>query len=207
MVADADVVEQPAAPSLTMSGDVELPTDDIEIDDGSFKPVAAETSSKWRSPVRLAIVASAAIAVGLAALGGWLGFDSHRHQQADVQRNMLVEVAKRGAVNLTTINYTEVDEDVQRILDSSTGAFRDDFQKRAQPFVDVVKQMRSVSTGTVAGAAVESQDGNQAQVLVAVSVKTVSAGAPEQEPRRWRMRISVQGNGTDAKVSNVEFVP
>jgi len=43
--------------------------------------------------------------------------------------------------------------------------------------------------------------------LVAVTVKTSNAGAPEQAPRAWRMRISVQKVGDEAKVSNVEFVP
>jgi Mce-associated membrane protein len=47
----------------------------------------------------------------------------------------------------------------------------------------------------------------QARVLVAVSVKTSNAGAPEQKPPAWRMRMTVQKVGEDAKVSNVEFVP
>jgi Mce-associated membrane protein len=44
-------------------------------------------------------------------------------------------------------------------------------------------------------------------VLVAVSVKTSNAGAADNQPRGWRMRISVQKIGDQAKVSNVEFVP
>ena len=44
-------------------------------------------------------------------------------------------------------------------------------------------------------------------MLVAVTVTPSNAGAPEQQPRAWRMRISVQKVGDDAKVSNVEFVP
>jgi Mce-associated membrane protein len=38
-------------------------------------------------------------------------------------------------------------------------------------------------------------------------VKTSNAGAAQQEPRAWRMRITVQKVGDDAKVSQVEFVP
>jgi Mce-associated membrane protein len=44
-------------------------------------------------------------------------------------------------------------------------------------------------------------------VLVAVTVKTSNAGAAEQEPRAWRMRLTVKKVGDEAKVSNVEFVP
>ena len=40
--------------------------------------------------------------------------------------------AGRGVLALTTIDHNEVDRDVQRILDASTGAFRDDFAQRAE---------------------------------------------------------------------------
>jgi Mce-associated membrane protein len=53
---------------------------------------------------------------------------------------------------LTAIDYTHVNADVQRILDSSTGRFRDDFQNRSQPFVDVVEQAQSKSEATVTAA-------------------------------------------------------
>ncbi|HXO54425.1 MAG TPA: Mce protein, partial [Mycobacterium sp.] len=96
--------------------------------------------------------------------------------------------------------------DIKRILDSSTGAFYDDFQKRSQPFVEVVKQAQSKSRGTITQAGLESLQPDSAQALVAVAVTTSNAGAPEQQPRAWRMRVSVQMIGDTAKVSNVEFV-
>jgi Mce-associated membrane protein len=35
----------------------------------------------------------------------------------------------------------------------------------------------------------------------------MAAAPPDQEPRRWRMRLTVDKNGDSAKVSKVEFVP
>ncbi len=97
---------------------------------------------------------------------------------------------------------------MQRVLDSSTGTFYDDFQQRSAPFIEVVKQAQSKSEGKISEAGLESSNDNEGQVLVAVTVNTTNAGAPEQQPRSWRMRISVQKTGDDeAKVSNVEFVP
>ncbi|WP_285032733.1 Mce protein [Mycolicibacterium sp. lyk4-40-TYG-92] len=168
--------------------------------------LAAAAVEAQHSTTKTAIVAGAAIAVGLVGLVGWLGYQDYRHRQADDQRSSFVDAAKQEAVNLTTISHTEVDKDVQRILDSSTGTFRDDFLQRSQPFIEVVKKVQSTSTGTVTEAGLEFQQGNQAQVLVAVSVKTATAGAPDEQLRHWRMRISVQRNGTDTKISNVEFV-
>jgi Mce-associated membrane protein len=159
------------------------------------------------SHVKLATIAGLVAVVVLAGLTGWLGFRAYKSHQADEQRKLFLEVGRQGALNLTTIDWQHADADVQRIVDSATGTFYDDFQKRAQPFVEVVKQAQSKSVGTIAEAGLESESNDGAQVLVAVTVKTSNAGAPDQPPRAWRMRISVQKVGNEAKVSNVEFVP
>jgi Mce-associated membrane protein len=144
--------------------------------------------------------------LALAGLVGWLGWQTYQSHQQQLQRALFLQVGRQGALNLTTISYTEADADVQRILNSSTGTFYDDFKKRSQPFIEVVKQAQSKSVGTITEAGLESVQGDGAQVLVAVSVNT-STSAGEQQPRSWRMRIGVQKVGADAKVSNVEFVP
>jgi Mce-associated membrane protein len=156
---------------------------------------------------RIALVAGLVVVVALAALSGWLGYRAYQSHQAELQRELFVQVGRQGALNLTTIDFAHADADVQRILDSATGRFYDDFAQRSKPFVDVVKQAQSKSVGTVTEAGLESENGDQAQVLVAVAVKTSNAGSAEQAPRAWRMRISVQKVGDQAKVSNVEFVP
>src|SRR5262249_8103363 len=126
---------------------------------------------------------------------------------ADKQRSLFLQVGKQGALNLTTINWQQADSDVQRILDSSTGSFHDDFAKRAPLFIDVVKKAKSETRGPVTGAGLESDDGDRAQVLAAVTVKVSNAGAPEENPRMWRMRIGVEKVGDGVKVSSVQFVP
>jgi Mce-associated membrane protein len=159
------------------------------------------------SHVRLATVIAAAAAIALTALVGWLGFRTYQSYQAQEQRQLFLQVGRQGALNLTTIDWHRADTDVQRILDSATGNFYDDFSKRQQPFIQVVKKAQSTSVGTITEAGLESVSRDEAQVLVAVSVKTLNLGAAEQAPRAWRMRISVQKVGDEAKVSNVQFVP
>jgi Mce-associated membrane protein len=158
------------------------------------------------SAPRLALTVSVAIIVILGCLGGWLAYRTQENRETLKQRSQFVEAATQGAVNLTTLNYTDTDADVKRILDSTTGSFHDDFQKGSQPFANALKQARSKSEGTVTAAGLESLDGEEAQVLVAVSVTTSNALAPEQEPRSWRMRIGVKKVGEQHKVSAVQFV-
>jgi Mce-associated membrane protein len=158
------------------------------------------------SGIRLALVLGLVMVLALAGLVSWLGHRAYESHQAQEQRRLFLQVGRQGALNLTTISYTETQADVQRILDSATGSFYDDFQKRSPAFIEIVKQAQSKSEGTVTEAGLESEGGDQGQVLVAVTVKTSTAGTAEPQPRAWRMRIGVQKVGDGAKVSNVEFV-
>jgi Mce-associated membrane protein len=153
------------------------------------------------------LVATLAIVVAVGGMAGWLGYRAYQSDQEARQCEAFVAVARQQAVNLTTISDTEIDADIKRILDASSGHFRDDFQKRSPAFIDAVRQAHAKSTGDVTAAGIETMSADQADVLVAVSVKTSNAGAPEQEPRSWRMRISVSKVDDAAKVTNVEFVP
>jgi Mce-associated membrane protein len=180
-------------------------TEHLDADDAD--DVESKVARPRMSPVRLATILGLVAVVALAALTGWLGFRAYESRKAADERNLFLQVGRQGALNLTTIDWEHADSDVQRILDSATGSFYDDFQNRSAPFVQVVKQAKSKSVGSVTEAGVESESGDEAQVLVAVTVKTSNAGAAEQEPRSWRMRITVQKMGDQAKVSNVEFVP
>ena len=174
-------------------------------DDGEEK--AAKPPKKRMSHVRLAVIAGLVVVVALAGLTGWSGFRAYKAYQGEKQRELFLQVGRQGAINLTTIDWEHADQDVQRVLDSATGTFYDDFQNRSAPFVEVVKQAQSKSVGTISEAGLESASGDEAKVLVAVSVNTSNLGASQQEPRAWRMRLTVTKVGDDAKVSNVEFVP
>jgi Mce-associated membrane protein len=154
---------------------------------------AAEGLAAGPSHVRLALIAGLVAVLALGGLTGWLGYRANESRQMDRQRQTFLEVGRQGAINLTTLNYEHIDADVQRILDSATGTF--------------YTQVKSTSAGTVTEAALEAGDtATQAEVLVAVTVKSVIVGQPDQPPRLWRMRILVQKIQDDTKVSNVEFV-
>ena len=190
------------------SSAVEVSDSDAAADDTAENTDAGEPTSRTpMSHVKIALIAGLAGVVALAGLAGWLGYRTYQAEQAEDLRNLYLQVGRQGALNLTTIDHQSAEQDVQRILDSATGTFYDDFQQRAEPFVEVVKQAQSTSEGTIAEAGLESVSDDEAQVLVAVTVRTSNAGAPEQAPRAWRMRITVQKVGDEAKVSNVEFVP
>lgn len=206
------MADEPAAPEGEVAtpdevdevGEVEETT---ETSDGELLVAPPEKPAKSRGVV-VALIAVTIVAVILGGLTGWLGYRWYEAKQASQLRELLVGVGRQGAINLTTIHFDQADKDVQRILDSATDSFYDDFAKRSQPFIEVVKQAQSKSDGQVTEAGLESVSGTEGQVLVAVTVTTSNAGAPNQPPRAWRMRLTVKKTGADeAKVSKVEFVP
>jgi len=176
-------------------------TVDDEVADG-FKDAALVDTSH----IRLALVSGTIATLVLTALVGWLGFAAYQSHKVQQQRELFIQAGRQGALNLTTIDWQHADSDVQRIVDSATGTFRDEFSERRQPFIEVVKKAQSKSVGTISEAGLESESGDEAQLMVAVSVKTANLGAAEQPSRAWRIRISVMKVGNEVKISNVRFV-
>jgi Mce-associated membrane protein len=179
---------------------------DGEAEDHADEDSQQAPAKPGMAPVRMATIAGLIVVVALAGLSGWLGFRAYQSDRAEEQRDLFLAVGRQGALNLTSIDWQNADADVQRVLDSATGAFYDDFQGRAKPFTEVVKQTKAKSVGTISEAGVESTTENEAKVLVAVNVKSSNAGVAEQEPRAYRMLITVQKVDGEAKVAQVEFV-
>jgi len=162
---------------------------------------------KANSNLRRALAFGLAAAGAVAALAGWWGYQDYQSRLADARHNLFLHVGRQAAVNLTSINCTEVDADLRRIVDGATGPFRDDFSQRAPAFAKFVKEVQSASQGSVVEAAVESEQSDQAQVLVAVTVKTSTAAAPDQQPRYCECASACRRFSDAAKVTSVVFVP
>jgi Mce-associated membrane protein len=179
----------------------------VDVKEGEQKPVPKARTRRRIGDFRWALIVGLATVLATGGLTGWLVYQTDQSHQTLERRELFLHVGRQAAVNLTTLDYATVDADVQRILDSATGQFYDDFQRRSPTFIQLLRQAQSKSEGTIAEAGLESASDTQAQVLVAVRVTTSNAGAPDQRPRGWRMRISVQMVGANPKVSNVDFVP
>ncbi|MEE3062431.1 MAG: mammalian cell entry protein [Actinomycetota bacterium] len=197
--------EHPVTDDVTDDGAVDTDTEEpTEEPDQEDQQPSAQAS--WTA-VRRALLAGSLVIVALAALLGWLGFRTYQSHQNLAERREFLQTAKQGALNLTTIDWQHADTDVHRILDGATGEFYDDFLKRSQPFIEVVKQAKAKTVGTITEAGLESSNASSAQALVTVSVQTSNAVSDDHMPREWRMRINVDKIGDQVKVSNVGFVP
>lgn len=172
----------------------------------SVDPMDTTDAGQPGAEYRTILVVGSVMLVALGATAGWLGYQTFTAQHVNAERNAYVQAARQAALNLTTIDYTHAEADVQRVIDSATGEFRDGFSERAQPFIDTVKRAQSRSVGTITEAGLESMHDGQAQAIVAVSVTTKNVTGAEEAPKAWRMRLGMETVGDSVKVSQVEFV-
>ena len=190
--------------------------DTSSADDAENKPTFRLRKSRcWRRRLRRprwsTIAASLAIVVILAALSG-SGYMILDHRHAVQQRQRAAEfaaAARQGVVTLTSMDFNNAKQSVQRVADDSTGTFKDDFRKMADDFTKVVEQSKVISQGTVAAAAVDldTMTDNSAVVLVASTSEVTNAAGAKQDPRNYRLIVTITRDGDQLKMSKVQFVP
>jgi Mce-associated membrane protein len=163
---------------------------------------------RLRAPnLAVALTIAAVIAIcALLGVSGWMAWQHHNVVQERQRAAAYIATARQGVINLTSLDFNKAKEGVQRVLDSATGEFRDDFQRRAADFESVVKDSKAVTEGSVAATAVESMNNDSAVVLVLCNERVTNIAGAKDQPRTFRFRVSVVHDGDQLKVSKVEFV-
>ena len=163
----------------------------------------------WRAWIpTIATVATIILIICFAGVSTYMVLqhrDTTRHQQREAA---FVAGAKKGVVNMISLDFNKAKEDVQRVIDGSTGQFKTDFQQRAADLITVVARSKTITEGRVNAAAIESMERNSAVVLVsATSQVTNSPPGQDEPPQIWRLRVTVADVGGQYKMSKVEYVP
>ena len=165
-------------------------------------------SRRWLPSLSVTWKVAAIILIAcFAGATGYMAWQHHYATEREQRAARFVAGARQGVVNMTSLDFTKAKEDVQRVIDSSTGQFRDDFQQRAKDFTTVVEQSKVVTEGTVNAAAIESVDEHSASVLVSATSRITNSAGAKDEPRAWRLRVTVTEDGGQYKMSKVDFVP
>jgi Mce-associated membrane protein len=205
--ADADEAEE----SADESSEAPEATEIVETAEAAEPTDAAEPEParrRLRAP-SLAMALTVAAVVAICALlggSGWMAWQHHNVVQERQRAAAYIATARQGVINLTSLDFNKAKEGVQRVLDSATGEFRDDFQRRAEDFESVVKDSKAVTEGSVAATAVESMNNDSAVVLVLANERITNIAGAKDQPRTFRFRVSVVHDGDQLKVSKVEFV-
>jgi Mce-associated membrane protein len=206
----SDIVAAPteATHDDEAGSDTEGSTDDVAEEPTDQEPVRKRR--RWRTGRILKTLAAAlavACTAALVTLSVLMVID-HRHQAAEQQRRAeFGAAARQSVVTLMSLDYNKAKEDVQRIIDNSTGTFRDDFKNQADDFIKVAQESKVVTEVTVNATAVDSMGDDSAVVLVSASSRVTNSAGAKQEPRSWRLSVDLKRDGGQIKMSKVEFVP
>ena len=207
--AEPESVETEESPDEVVE---EIDADTSSADDAVEKPAFRQrVRRRWRRrPRRSTVAAVLAVIVILAALSGSV-YMVLEHREAARQREREAEfaaAARRGVVTLTSLDFNNAKQSVQRIVENSTGAFKDDLLKMADDFTKVVEQSKVISQGTVAAAAVDldTMTDNSAVVLVASTSEVTNVAGAKQDPRNYKLIVTITRDGDQLKMSKVEFI-
>lgn len=175
---------------------------------------AAGPAPRWRERVRervswpaFAASAAAVLIAGALLASGWMLW---QHRQAAAQRSAdaaFLTAARNGVIALLSIDHSHAKADVQRVIDASTGSFKDDFTKNADDFIKTAEGSKAVTQGSISAAAVQLVNGDSAVVVLAAKSQVTNSSGARKDPRAFRMSVTVTPDGGQLKMSNVEFVP
>ena len=182
--------------------------DDIAEAPDAAAVVADQPRRRRASGQRVAVVAVASLLLcALLAASGFMLWQGHQASERQAQEAEFAAAARQGVVNLMSLDFNNGDADIKRLIDSTTGQFRDDFEKSKNDFLMVMKDSKVVTKAEVKATAVENMTKDSADVLVAASSQISNSASAQQPPRGWRLYVSVQRDDGQLKMSKVEFVP
>jgi Mce-associated membrane protein len=199
---------EPELPSAAAAVDAEMAdAAELPADETGEPPLG--TARRFRRPSRTTV----AVGIGILCTAALLATSALlvRHHQDVLRRQQRAAefsaAARQVVVTLMSISPASAKDDVQHIIDSSTGQFRDEFKGAAEDFAKVAQSAKVSTKTTVQATAVESMTDDTAVVLVAASsTLTNSTGASEQ-PRSWRLSLKLAREGGRVKMSSMEFIP
>ncbi|MGV0794132.1 hypothetical protein ABQE89_20260 [Mycolicibacterium sp. XJ1819] len=182
--------------------------EEAEAPEAEVPTVERPSGRRWGRIFKVAAISLALLCT--AALLAASAYMVWHHREAAADQKLTAEyaaAARQSVVTLMSLDFNKVEEDVQRIIDNSTGQFKEDFEAQAEDFVKVAQDSKVVTDVTVTATAVETMDEKSAVALVSATSRVSNAAGAKQEPRAWRLSVDLERDGGQIKMSKVEFVP
>lgn len=163
---------------------------------------------RWAGAASKAAFALAGLGAGAAVVLTILMVSQHSGVAAQRSHDAeIVDAARASITALLSIDHTRARADVQRVIELSTGGFRDDFAKSADDFVKTAEDKDVVTKAAIKAAALESSEPDRGVVLMAVNSEVTNSNGAREDPRPFRMSVTMDRDGEVFKMSNLEFVP
>ncbi|MDN5757331.1 MAG: hypothetical protein L0H59_02180 [Tomitella sp.] len=195
-------------------------TDDVGGEDPSDDAAAQHEDSPQRKWKRLLFPAvSAVLIVALVVVAGLLlwqrygGDDSTAASAADIGHDSpgnltspYIDKADMVVLDIVNASPDTAEKNAQEVLDNSIGDFHDVYAGARDQYLAMVTGSEATSEGKIIQSGLESIDGTKATVLVLASTEVTNKSVSEPSRRDFRLRVTVEKQGDDYKVSSLEQV-
>ena len=132
-----------------------------------------------------------------------------QHRTTAHKRQLTAEfgaAARQGVTLLMSIDANHAKEDIQRIIDDSTGDFKSQLSVMSGLMAAQAAESKASSKATVEAVAVESLSDNSAVVLVAARSDITTTDNTTRPPVVWRISVGIARDGGQLKMSKVDFL-
>ncbi len=149
---------------------------------------------------RTLITGLAVLVAGLAAAAVWAGTSRSAAQADERDRRAAVQAATVHAAALLALDHRTVDQDVKRLIDTSTGQAREGYVRGRAAMRQATLEREVSQTGVLRASGLVSMDGERhtAEVLVVgdalIRWEADNKDAPEERLYRWRMEVTEVGD-------------
>jgi Mce-associated membrane protein len=107
---------------------------------------------------------------------------------------------------MMSIDPDHAKENVQRIIDNTTGALKSQYEATSTYMVKSAQDAKVITKATAQDAAVESMTDNSAVVLVVAKSDTTNPDKSKRPPVFWRLSVNIDRDGGQLKLSKLDFV-
>jgi Mce-associated membrane protein len=208
--ADAqDRARDARARAIRLSGQAEAAESKGEVDQNRPAARLLGRLRALRRPRRRTVAVAGAIVVACAGLGAsayvvW----HHRGVTAEHRRTAeYAAAARQGAITYMSINADKARQDVQRIIDDSTGSLKARMLMTAEDLTKTIEKSKVSTTVDVKAVSVDSTTPSSAVVLVVANASATGPGKEKPVSHSWRIVMTLQRDGGQIKMANVEMVP
>ena len=132
-----------------------------------------------------------------------------QHHAAVHKRQLAAEfsaAARQGITAFMSIDPDHAKEDVQRMIDASTGDQKNTLSVLSTLIVQKAQDTKVGSKVTVEAVAVASESDNSGVVLVAVKTAPFGPDNVKPPPALFRLSVNMDRDGGQLKMSKVEFL-
>lgn len=183
-----------------------------EDDAGESEPSSASSPRRWqlrkvrrlgRKAVRIAAIMLVSASLATSGYMVWQHLTLAHEQQRAAE---FAAAARRGVEMLMSIDPDHAKENIQRLIDNTTGELKSQLEVTATYMVKNAQDAKVTTKATVEDVAVESMTNNSAVVLAVVKSDTTNPDKSKRPPVFWRLSVDINRDGGRLKMSKLEFV-